>query len=142
MGASDEVIATEEITPSFAESWRTVHKIDSLKRLWWSLPFLATSLIGFVTLASLMYEQEFGLDERGRGIAAAVSEPFQLLGAGVGHHHIAHHQAGGRGKVAFAGHAEDLADVTARIGFGCRLLVAFLSAARVDVAGTDALVLL
>ena len=88
MGASDEVIATEEITPSFAESWRTVHKIDSLKRLWWSLPFLATSLIGFVTLASLMYEQEFGLDERGRGIAAAVSEPFQLLGLVIGARYV------------------------------------------------------
>ncbi len=84
MGSSDEVIATEETTPSFAESWRTVHKIESLRRLWWSLPFLATSLIGFVTLASLMYEQEFGLDERGRGIAAAVAEPFQLLGLVIG----------------------------------------------------------
>ncbi len=84
MGSSEEVIATEETAPSFAESWRTVHKIESLRRLWWSLPFLATSLIGFVTLASLMYEQEFGLDERGRGIAAAVAEPFQLLGLVVG----------------------------------------------------------
>ena len=84
MGSSDEVVATEETTPSFAESWRTVHKIESLRRLWWSLPFLATSLIGFVTLASLMYEQEFGLDERGRGIAAAVAEPFQLLGLVIG----------------------------------------------------------
>jgi ABC-type branched-subunit amino acid transport system ATPase component/sugar phosphate permease len=88
MGSSDDVIATEEIAPSFAESWRTVHKIDSLKRLWWSLPFLATSLIGFVTLASLMYEQEFGLDERGRGIAAAVSEPFQLLGLVIGARYV------------------------------------------------------
>jgi branched-chain amino acid transport system ATP-binding protein len=88
MGASDEVIATEEISPSFAESWRTVHKIESLKRLWWSLPFLATSLIGFVTLASLMYEQEFGLDERARGIAAAVAEPFQLVGLVIGARYV------------------------------------------------------
>ena len=69
MGASDDVIATEETVPSYAESWRTVQKIESLKRIWWSLPFLATALIGFVALASLMYEQEFGLDERARGIA-------------------------------------------------------------------------
>ncbi|MCU1361492.1 MAG: ABC-type branched-chain amino acid transport system, ATPase component [Ilumatobacteraceae bacterium] len=80
MGASDAVIATEEEAPSFAESWRTVQKVESLKRLWWSLPFLATSIIGFVTLAALMYEQEFHLDERARGIAAAVAEPFQLVG--------------------------------------------------------------
>ena len=80
MGASDDVIDTEEIVPSFAESWRTVQKIESLQRIWWSLPFLATALIGFVALASLLYEQEFGLDERARGIASAIAEPFQLVG--------------------------------------------------------------
>ena len=84
MGASDEVIATEETAPSYAESWRTVQKIESLKRIWWSLPFLATALIGFVTLASLLYEQEFGLDERARGVASAIAEPFQLVGLVLG----------------------------------------------------------
>ncbi|MGI9030076.1 MAG: ATP-binding protein [Ilumatobacteraceae bacterium] len=83
-GASDDVVATEEIVPSFAESWRTVQKVDTLKRLWWSLPFLATALIGFVVLASLFYDEQFGLDERARGIAAAVAEPFQLVGLVVG----------------------------------------------------------
>ena len=80
MGASDEVIATEETVPSYAESWRTVQKIETLRRIWWSLPFLATALVGFVALASLLYEREFGLDERARGIAAAIAEPFQLVG--------------------------------------------------------------
>jgi branched-chain amino acid transport system ATP-binding protein len=84
MGASDEVIATEETAPSYAESWRTVQKIESLKRIWWSLPFLATALIGFVALASLLYEQEFGLDDRARGIASAIAEPFQLVGLVLG----------------------------------------------------------
>lgn len=84
MGADAEVIETEETRPSFAESWRTVHKVDSLRRIWYSLPFLATALIGFVTLASLLYDQEFGLDERARGVAAAVAEPFQLVGIIVG----------------------------------------------------------
>jgi branched-chain amino acid transport system ATP-binding protein len=83
-GATEEVIATEETAPSFAESWRTVHKVRSLRRIWVSLPFLAVSLIGFVTLASLLYEQEFGLDERARGVAAAISEPFQLAGLVIG----------------------------------------------------------
>ncbi len=84
MGASDDVVGTEETVPSFAESWRTVQKIESLRRIWWSLPFLATALIGFVALASLLYEQEFGLDERGRGVASAIAEPFQLVGLVVG----------------------------------------------------------
>jgi branched-chain amino acid transport system ATP-binding protein len=84
MGASDDVVDTEEVKPSFAESWRTVQKVQSLQRLWWSLPFLATSIIGFVSLAALLYEQEFGLDERARGVAAAIAEPFQLVGLVVG----------------------------------------------------------
>ncbi len=79
-GASQEVVDTEEEAPSFAESWRTAHKVQSLQRIWWSLPFLATSLIGFVTLAALLYEQKFGLDERGRGVAAAIAEPCAIIG--------------------------------------------------------------
>jgi ABC-type branched-subunit amino acid transport system ATPase component/MFS family permease len=94
MGASDDVANTEEAVPSFAESWRTVHKVESLKRLWWSLPFLATALIGFVTLASLMYEQQFGLGERGRGVAAAIAEPFQLVGLIIGTRYVARRFAG------------------------------------------------
>jgi branched-chain amino acid transport system ATP-binding protein len=83
-GASQEIVDTEEESPSFAESWRTAHKVRSLQRIWWALPFLATSLIGFVTLAALLYEQKFGLGERGRGIAAAVAEPFALVGLVIG----------------------------------------------------------
>jgi branched-chain amino acid transport system ATP-binding protein len=83
-GASEEVANTEEAVPSFAESWRTVQKIRTLQRLWWSLPFLATALIGFVVLASLLYEQQFHLDERQRGIAAAIAEPLQLVGLIIG----------------------------------------------------------
>ncbi len=93
-GVSDDVANTEESAPSFSESWRTVHKVRSLRRIWYSLPFLATGLIGFVTLASLLYEQEFGLDERARGVAAAISEPFQLLGLIVGARYISKKFAG------------------------------------------------
>ncbi len=87
-GASDDVVNTEETVPSFAESWRTVQKIRTLQRLWWSLPFLATALIGFVVLASLLYEQQFDLDERARGVAAAIAEPFQLVGLVLGTRYI------------------------------------------------------
>ena len=88
MGANDDVANTEEVVPSFAESWRTVQQIPTLQRLWWSLPFLATALIGFVVLASLLYEQKFHLDERGRGVASAVAEPFQIVGLVVGTRYI------------------------------------------------------
>ena len=84
---SEDVVDTEEAAPSFAESWRTVQKIDTLKRLWWSLPFLATALIGFVVLASLFYDEQFGLDERARGIAAADRRAVPARRAGPRHAH-------------------------------------------------------
>ncbi|MEN9803622.1 MAG: hypothetical protein RIS41_469 [Actinomycetota bacterium] len=103
MGVSDDVAMTEETAPSFSESWRTVHKVQSLRRIWWSLPFLATGLIGFVTLASLLYDQEFGLDERARGVAAAIAEPFQLVGLVLGARFIAKRYAGNVAGLARVG---------------------------------------
>ena len=84
MGASEEGIGTEEESPSFAEGWRLVWKIETLRRIWYSLPFLAASLIGFVSLASLLYDEVFGLDERARGFVAASTEPVQLVGLVIG----------------------------------------------------------
>jgi len=84
MGASEDAALTEEASPSFAEAWRIVWKIESLRRIWYSLPFLAVSLIGFASLASVLYEQLFGLDERARGFVAAAVEPAQLVGLIIG----------------------------------------------------------
>ncbi len=83
-GASEEAIATEEPAPSFAEAWRIVWKIESLRRIWYALPFLAASLIGFASLAGLVYEQVFDLDERARGFVLAAVEPAQLVGLVIG----------------------------------------------------------
>ncbi len=83
MGASEDAIATEEPPPSFAEGWRMVNKVESLRRIFYALPFLAAALIGFTALASLKYES-LGLDEAGRGFAAAAAEPFALLGLYLG----------------------------------------------------------
>ncbi|HEY5888990.1 MAG TPA: MFS transporter, partial [Acidimicrobiales bacterium] len=84
MGASAETVDTEEEPASFAEAWRTCWKITGLRRIWYALPFLAASLIGFVTLASLFYEEEFGLNEVARGSVAAAVEPLQLVGLFIG----------------------------------------------------------
>ena len=83
-GVSEEVVETEEPTASFAESWRLLWKIEVLRRIWYAVPFLAISLIGFVSLASLVYEEVYDLDELQRGYLAASIEPFQLLGLAVG----------------------------------------------------------
>ena len=84
MGVSDEVVDTEEVPPSFAESWRMVWRIEALRRIWYALPFLTVSIVGFGTLASLLYEERFDLDERERGLIAALVEPAQLGGLIVG----------------------------------------------------------
>ena len=45
-GANAEVVATDEIPPSFAESMRILWQIGTLRRIWYSLPFLAAAFIG------------------------------------------------------------------------------------------------
>jgi ABC-type branched-subunit amino acid transport system ATPase component/predicted MFS family arabinose efflux permease len=84
MGASEEAIMTEEAPPSYGEAWRLTWRIETLRRIWVSLPFLATAFIGFASLASLFYEEVFGLDERARGVVAAATEPAQLVGLLIG----------------------------------------------------------
>jgi len=83
-GASEEVAATEEPSPSFSEAWRLLWKIDVLRRIWYAVPFLAVSIIGFISLGGLLYEEVYSLDELQRGYLAAVAEPFQFLGLAVG----------------------------------------------------------
>ncbi|MCY7297673.1 MAG: MFS transporter, partial [Ilumatobacteraceae bacterium] len=140
MGVSEEVANTEETVPSFAESWRTVQKIHTLQRLWWSLPFLATALIGFVVLASLMYEQQFGLDERGRGVAAAVSEPFQLVGLVIGTRYISKRfMADMRGLIRFISKVALLTSV-ASVAFALSPNVVVAVAVNCVISGTLAVV--
>jgi branched-chain amino acid transport system ATP-binding protein len=83
-GASEAAIEVEEPAPSFAEAWRLLWKIDVLRRMWYSVPFLAVSIVGFISLAGLLYEEVYNLDELQRGYLAAVAEPFQFLGLAVG----------------------------------------------------------
>lgn len=83
-GASDDVIETEEAAPSYAEAWRMMWQIESLRRIWFALPFLAASMIGFGLFTSLLYDEVFGFDERARGFLTAVVEPAGLVGLYVG----------------------------------------------------------
>ena len=80
MGASEDAIATEEPKPSFSEAWRLVWRIEVLRRIWYAIPFLAVSLIGFVSLAGLFYDRVFHYGDFRRGVIAAAVEPFQLIG--------------------------------------------------------------
>jgi ABC-type branched-subunit amino acid transport system ATPase component/MFS family permease len=84
MGMAGEALRTEEPSPSFAEAWRMVWKIGSLRRVFYALPFLAASIIGFASLAALLYQHAFGLGTVHRAYIAAITEPVQLVGLIIG----------------------------------------------------------
>lgn len=84
MGASADAIATEELPPSYAEAWRLVWKVEALRRVWYAIPFLAVSIIGFVSIASLVYEGVYGLNDLQRGTLAACVQVFQFVGLLIG----------------------------------------------------------
>jgi branched-chain amino acid transport system ATP-binding protein len=75
---------TDELPPSFAESMRMVWTIRSLRRIFIALPFLAASIIGFISLASLMYEEVFGLDAWERAWALIPVQLVELVGVVIG----------------------------------------------------------
>ncbi|MEZ5238252.1 MAG: MFS transporter [Microthrixaceae bacterium] len=83
-GASDHLVDLEEPPPSLAEAWRMCWKVDSLRRIYRTLPFLAPAVVGFVSFAAFLYADEFGLDERSRGVIASLTEPAQIVGLAIG----------------------------------------------------------
>ncbi len=80
-GGDEAAIALEEAPPSFSEAWRACMQVRSLRRVFYSLPFLAGSLVGVGSLYSLLYEDRFGLNELERGVLFGVAEPVQALAA-------------------------------------------------------------
>jgi branched-chain amino acid transport system ATP-binding protein len=84
MGASEETIATEDVPPSFAESWRIVWNVGTLRRIFYALPFIATAFIGLAEIGNLYYAEEFGIGTADRGYLAAALAPAQLVGLLLG----------------------------------------------------------
>jgi len=81
MGSSDEVADTEEIPPSWAESFRVVWEVRSLRRIFFALPFVAIALVGLLTLGGLYYDEVWGFNEAQRGFLTACMEGgAQLVG--------------------------------------------------------------
>jgi ABC-type branched-subunit amino acid transport system ATPase component len=79
-GGSEEDVATEEAPPSWGEAWRACAQVRTLRRIWWSLPFLAVAFAGVASVFSIVYADVFGLNEFQRGVVQAFAEPFQLVG--------------------------------------------------------------
>jgi branched-chain amino acid transport system ATP-binding protein len=85
MGMSHAVAETEEEAPSWAESFRILWQVRSLRRIFYSLPFVAIAVVGLATLGGLYYDEVWGLNEAQRGIVAAILEGgAQLAGLLIG----------------------------------------------------------
>jgi ABC-type branched-subunit amino acid transport system ATPase component/sugar phosphate permease len=85
LGAAEDVALTEETAPRFGEGVRLLWGVRSLRRIWYSLPFVAGVIfVGLGALFSIFYEEEFGLNEAQRGLVSGITEPFQILGLLVG----------------------------------------------------------
>ncbi|HUF31633.1 MAG TPA: MFS transporter [Acidimicrobiales bacterium] len=80
-GGNDAQVATEEAPPTFGEAWRACMQVRSLRRVFYSLPFIAGSLVGVGSLYSLLYEERFGLNELERGLIFGAAEPVQACAA-------------------------------------------------------------
>jgi len=78
-GADAAVVGTDEVPPSFSESIRILWQVGTLRRIFYSLPFLAAAFIGLITLTSIYYQEIFGLGDFQRGLVAAFSEPGQIV---------------------------------------------------------------
>ena len=84
MGASEDAIATEDVPPSFAESWRIVWNVGTLRRIFYALPFIATAFIGLDAIGSLYYAKVFHIGTADRGYLSAALAPAQLIGLLLG----------------------------------------------------------
>lgn len=84
MGADAELLSVDEPPPSFAEAYRMVWTIESLRRIFLALPFLAAAIAGVLAVSSIHYEQVFALDEVQRSWVAIPVQLAELVGLAVG----------------------------------------------------------
>jgi branched-chain amino acid transport system ATP-binding protein len=80
MGVSAEALDLREEPPTFEESQRIVQRIESLRRLFFAMPFLAVAIVGFSSLATLLYEREFGVGPLERWRIEELAALGQLAG--------------------------------------------------------------
>ena len=84
MGVSHDDAQLEEEHPRFEEAYQLLKGVGSVRRLWYSIPFLVGGMTSVALFMPLYLEEVFGLNPAERGTLAAVNEPFAILGLIVG----------------------------------------------------------
>jgi ABC-type branched-subunit amino acid transport system ATPase component/predicted MFS family arabinose efflux permease len=79
-GATVETAQVEDDAPTFSETFRVLFANKSAKRIYYSLPFLTASTLGFGTFLSLFYSDIYHIGPFGRGVIFAGVEPVQIAG--------------------------------------------------------------
>ncbi|MFZ6004232.1 MAG: MFS transporter [Actinomycetota bacterium] len=79
-GADEAAADIEEPHVGVWPTMKILHSVRTIRRIWWSVPFLAIALFGVPNLLSLVYEDVFGLNSAARGAIAAGVEPLQVAG--------------------------------------------------------------
>jgi len=79
-GADAKTAEIEDRPPAFSETFRVLFSGRSARRIYYSLPFLAASIIGLLGLLSLFYADVYNVKEVGRGLIFAAVEPLQIVG--------------------------------------------------------------
>jgi branched-chain amino acid transport system ATP-binding protein len=83
-GAEGDELEIEEPAPSFREAIRMYKGIRTLKRIWFSLPFILGAGAALTYLGSLFYADVFGLTAAGRSGVAIATEIFGAAGLLLG----------------------------------------------------------
>jgi len=79
-GADEATAQIEDDAPTFSETFRVLFANKSAKRIYYSLPFLTASTLGFGTFLSLFYADIYHIGPFGRGVIFFAVEPVQIAG--------------------------------------------------------------
>lgn len=84
MGLDEEDAQIEEEPPRFEEAYQLLKGIGSVRRLWYSIPFLVGGVAAIGGVMPSFLDEIFGMNPAERGTLSAVNEPFAILGLLVG----------------------------------------------------------
>jgi ABC-type branched-subunit amino acid transport system ATPase component/sugar phosphate permease len=80
MGADAATAMVTDEPASVSETFRTLFANPSMRRLYYSLPFLTVAAIGIGQFTSLFYQEILHLDAASRGFVIALTEPGAIVG--------------------------------------------------------------